>query len=63
MTDETKIDHDTFIPLDELEADQTFVELVERLNDIVRTVNAIVEALNGTHELHDLENDAQRTKP
>ena len=49
--DPTNIDHDTFEPLQEMDADATFVELIEQLNKIVQVVNAIVVTVNGTHDL------------
>jgi hypothetical protein len=49
----TNIDHDTFRPLAELEADATFVELIEHVNKIVQTVNAIVVAVNGAHDVQE----------
>lgn len=47
----SNIDHDTFQPLDEMEADATFVEVIEQLNDIVAVVNALVVMVNGTHDI------------
>lgn len=49
--DPTNIDHDTFEPLQEMDPDSTFVEVIEKLNEIVNTVNAIVVTVNGTHGL------------
>ena len=51
----TNIDHDTFRPLNEMEADATFVELIEHVNKIVQTVNAIVVAVNGAHDVQENE--------
>lgn len=48
---ETNIDHDTYTPLSEMEGDATFVEVIERLNELVTVVNAIVVTVNGTHEI------------
>lgn len=47
----TNIDADTYTPLQELEGDATFVEVIERLNELVNVVNAIVVTVNGTHDI------------
>lgn len=47
---ETNIDADTYTPLEEMEGDATFVEVIEQLNQLVTVVNAIVVAVNGTHD-------------